>query len=794
MPWPVHPTGFFGAADVDTYKVERSLRFNSADSAYLSRTPASAGNRKTWTWSGWVKRASIADSGETFFTGYSATTDETFLTWNADTIRFFSRTSNLTTAQLDTSALYRDISAWYHVVLSVDTTQATASSRLKLYVNGSEVTAFGVSTYPSQNSDFWVNNTVAHNIGRRGNAINYLSSYLTEINFIDGQALTPSSFGETDSVTGRWKVKKYSGTYGTNGFYLNFADNSGTTATTLGKDLSGNGNNWTPNNFSVTAGAGNDSLLDSPTNSGTSGNYCVVNPLKNDTSFTSTNGNLDVTLANETGGRSCSGTFAISYGKFYWEATVTANAGNRAGVGIATSETSTANYSGSYSSGYTYEGSTGDKITNGTSSSYGSTFTTNDVIGVALDMDNGSLVFYKNGSSQGTAYSGLSGVFNPRFDNTGNVASTSVSYSINFGQRPFAYTAPTGFKALCTTNLPTPTIKKPSTAMDVVTYTGTGASNSISSLGFSPDLVWIKNRGTTTDHALYDTVRGATIQLSSNTTGAEATSSTGLTAFGSSGFTLGTSSLVNTSGTQYVAWAWDAGSTTSTNNSGTITSTVSVNPTAGFSIVSYTGTGANATVGHGLGVAPKMVIIKSRSQGGSAAWSWVVWHSSFSGLEYAILNSTAAKASASTIWNSTAPSSSLFNIGTDAVANSSTVTYIAYCFSEIEGYSKFGSYTGNGSSDGPFVWCGFRPRWVMIKRTDSTGGWTIIDSSRDTYNISGSEIQANTSAAEATGQSSLDAISGGFKMRNTAIAENASGGTYIFAAFAESPFKYARAR
>jgi hypothetical protein len=328
--------------------------------------------------------------------------------------------------------------------------------------------------------------------------------------------------------------------------------------------------------------------------------------------------------------------------------------------------------------------------------------------------------------------------------------------------------------------------------MDALAYTGTGASNAISSLGFSPDLVWIKNRGTTTDHALYDIVRGAQAQLSSNTTGSEVTSSSGLTAFDSAGFTIGTSSLVNTSGTQYVAWSWDAGEATSTNTSGSITSTVSANPQAGFSIVSYTGTGANATVGHGLGVAPKMVIVKARNQSG-LSYSWVVWHSALSGSEYLILNLTQAKASASTVWNSAIPTASAVNLGTDAVTNGSAVNYISYCFAEIEGYSKFGSYTGNGSSDGPFVWCGFRPRWVMHKRTDTTGAWIIFDTSRDVFNAPSKYILPNSSNSEASG-TVYDINSNGIKIRDSSSDNNASGGTYIFAAFAESPFKYARAR
>jgi len=503
----------------------------------------------------------------------------------------------------------------------------------------------------------------------------YFDGYLAEYYLIDGQALSPSSFGETDAITGRWKARAYGGTYGNNGFYLSFKDNTSTT--TLGYDDAGS-NDWTLNNFSVTAGTGNDSLVDSPTNYGTDtgvggnvrGNYCTLS---------------------------------------------------------------------------------------------------------AID------VFYKNGTSQGTAFTDIAGSQWTAFIQGEGVV------NCNFGQRTFAYAAPTGFKTLCTQNLPQPTIQKPNKYMDALTYTGTGASNAISSLGFSPDLVWIKNRGTTTDHALYDTTRGTQAQISSNSTAVEVTSSSGLTAFDSAGFTIGTSSLVNTSGTQYVAWSWDAGSTTSTNTSGSIASTVRANQQTGFSVVSFTATGANSTVGHGLGVSPKMIITKPRNN----ANDWYVYHEGSGANKYLVLNSTTGAITDNLIWQNTSPTSSVFYIGSGGFPNN--WTEIAYCFSEIEGYSKFGSYTGNGSADGPFVWCGFRPRFFLWKRYNTTGAWNILDTARDTFNLSGKALFPHLSNAEFSG-SVMDINSNGVKLRDSSADNNASGGTYIFAAFAESPFKYARAR
>jgi hypothetical protein len=795
MPWPVHPTGFFGArGDSDTYRIERSLRFNSDDSAYLIGPLGSDGNRKTWTFSAWVKRGSLGS--RQFIMGNASASGTNGFSIEFDAANCINLGNYTTgyTNRLTTNAVFRDVASWYHIVFAHDTTQATNSDRFKLYVNGSLLTSFSTATYPTLDYEGYVNLAVrALTIGRAGeyNSL-YFDGYLTEIHFIEGQALTPSSFGETDAITGRWKAKAYSGTYGTKGFYLKFADNSGTTSTTLGKDSSGNGNNHTPNNFSVTAGAGNDSLVDSPTNYGSDtgvggevrGNYATLNPIS-----TIKGTIIDGNLRTNGGDRGSISTIGMSSGKWFCEMYVT-TVGAESTLGVSQGLNILNTYVGATSDSWGYR-SNGPKYNNAISANYGSSYTSGDKIGCAFDADNGILEFYKNGVSQGTAYTGLtSGPY--YFATSGRSATSANDVTINFGQQAWAHTPPSGFKALCTQNLTQPTIQKPSKYMDALAYTGTGASNSISSLGFSPDLVWIKNRGTTTDHALYDIVRGAQAQLSSNTTGSEVTSSSGLTAFDSAGFTIGTSSLVNTSGTQYVSWSWDAGSTNSTNTSGSITSTVRANPQAGFSIVSYTGNGtAGATIGHGLGSSPKMMIVKSRSRAGD---NWDVYHASIGATGRLYLNLTNATDTSIAPWNNTAPTSSVFSVGTAGDTNANTVTYIAYCFAEIEGYSKIGSYTGNGSSDGPFVWCGFRPRWVLIKTTNQVDvGWIQHDSARNTSNLSASRLRPNTSDAQ-TSDNGIDILSNGFKMRSADGSTNASGSTFIFAAFAESPFKYARAR
>jgi hypothetical protein len=706
----------------------------------LSRTPASAGNRKTWTWSGWVKRTKLASKGTLFTCRNGISPDSVTLYFQFDSDDTFYLATNFTPKpSIRTTQLFRDPSSWYHVVVSTDTTQATASNRIRIYINGTQVTSFSTSTYPDQNADLGINQTAEHQIGSYFGPSELLDGYLTEIIFIDGQALTPSSFGETDAITGRWKAKSYGGTYGTNGFYLNFSDNSSLTTTSnvgIGKDFSGNTNYWATNGISITAGAGNDSLVDSPTNygggTGTVGNFCTWNPLINGDS--AANGNLDVT--NDT----ARGNHELMKYDAYWEVTSTGGT-CLAGI-ISTAATST--------------------ITVGSAKTFGFKLSEAGVFEYANITDGSSF------TSQATAIT-------PPFPYASTGA--SITASINCGQRAFAGTLPTGYKPICTTSLDQPTIQKPSTAMDVVTYTGTGASQSISSLGFSPDLVWIKGRSGATDHALYDTTRGATFDLVANSTAAQTTQAQGLTAFGSNGFTVGTLAKLNTNTSTYVAWAWDE------------------TALDGFDIVSYAGNSSTQNISHGLGVSPSMIIVKTYSPSvDSGEGNWCVYHKSLGANKFVYLDLTNAAVTSTTIWNNTSPTASVFSLGNDNNVNKTGKTQIAYCFAEIEGFSRFGSYTGNGSSDGPFVWCGFRPRWVMQKRTDSSDNWNIFDTSRSSFNVTKANLEADTSDAESTANDFMDILSNGFKLKANLTSSNASGGTYIFAAFAESPFKYARAR
>jgi hypothetical protein len=375
---------------------------------------------------------------------------------------------------------------------------------------------------------------------------------------------------------------------------------------------------------------------------------------------------------------------------------------------------------------------------------------------------------------------------------------------MNYGQRAFVYTAPSGYKALCTQNLPTPTISNGANYMAASLYTGNGTSqslvNTVNGISFQPDLVWTKCRSTVNNHGLLDSVRGISRWLGSNTTQAEDyTAGAYVTAFNSNGFSVGVGGVSNENGQTYVGWQWKASGSTVSNTLGSITSTVSANTTAGFSIVTYTGNGTvGATVGHGLGVTPGMVIVKSRSA--TADWPVKIlpYMAGGSRLELSTTNAITTEAAGSgSLWNATNPNSTVITLGNQAMTNTNGTTYVAYCFAAITGYSAFGSYTGNGSAtDGPFVYCGFRPRWVMVKRTDAGGArWAIADTSRSPYNVGSQMLYADASNAEDTGSgATYDIVSNGFKIRAVDGNWNTSGGTYIYAAFAENPFTISRAR
>ena len=1022
--------GSFAAAG--GYQIERSLRFNASDSSYLSRTPSSAGNQKTFTFSTWLKLSDIGTGKQTIFSaGNNSALGQCLLEYDGSYQQLWFRSSvagGTMSAAAYTTGLFRDPSAWYHLVMSVDTTQGTAADRVKLYINGVSQ-AFVTYSIPL-NGVCAINSASLHKIGRSvSTSSDYLNSYLADVHFIDGQALAPTDFGELDD-NNVWQPKEFAGTYGwfdqsqtwsslwsttgtiygsaaalhdatistasyfqidnsgtftlptalpvtslrfytqvygsggtvsvngtnvtsqlqstgiawseitgftslstiavtgnndgnnligwyaielngkllfdsgisgiaDNSFHLPFTDNSsnaalgydangttryrfdvtgtaiastvsnlfdgststavdGTAATVMTFTpstpiaysssvevytassqttrtyslnggtgvtnaannwtslVSGSGtitsisqtpnsgyshswsairvdgtiltdpNDWTVNNLSVAAGAGNDSLVDSPTNgtqidSGAGGevvgNYCIWNPLGITTS-TLTNGNLEVSLNGSS--NLVYGSIGVTSGKWYWE--VTPTSGSIGMIGIVDLKVAESLMKYDQTGGiyiYQYQGSLygglGRSSVNATS--YGTAIAANDVVGVALDMDNGQIQFYKNGSGFGQTSLSLSGKrIAPGFNNGGG----AVAATANFGQRPFSYTAPSGYKALNTANLPTPTIPDGSLYFDTKLFNANNGTQTISGYNFSPDLVWTKSRANAYAHQLWDQVRGANKALMPNETSVEANLNNSL-AFTSDGFTSSTNNNANYSSGGSVAWAWDGGTSTVTNNDGSIASQVRANPSAGFSIVSYSGNSTSgATVGHSLNSKPELIIIKATN----TAQGWATYHGSVGANKYLQLNANGAAATYSGFMNSTEPTTSVFSLGNDNFVNTGS-NYIAYCFAPVAGYSAMGSY---GSSSA-FAYTGFRPAFLVIKSTSSNRNWMLIDSARDQFNAADAVLLPSGSDAEDDNSVyAVDFLSNGFKIRGS-NGQITGDSEYIYWCIAENPFQ-----
>ena len=775
------------------YQISNSLRFNDGDSPKLEFTPSSTGNNQTFTFSFWFKRGNLGGTQSLFYTDNNGSGSTDFLIFLSTSDQFSVGFLDAPQYYLRPSMVLRDTSAWYHAVVSVDTTQATASNRLKVYINGIEPTDFAIDNRSSlpQNTNLDVNKQAVHRISGYGST-SYFDGYIAEYYFIDGQALSPTDFGEFDEDSGVWKPKQYAGTYGTNGFYLKF-NNTGN----MGEDSSGNDNTWTPTNLSGTT----DVTTDTPTN-----NFNTLNPLSYLTAgggVAWSEGNCRVEMTSTATDLMCNGTFAVSSGKWYFEWKVT-DLNVYGGIHDADAPLTSNNYNNSslvYMRGGTSLQAPVD-VTGLTS------IATNDIVSMFVDLDNFTVKTAVNGVDDGYTKSIEQKTYT--FGNCTNGSSaSSAGAQFNFGNPSFTissgnsdangygnfeYSPNDGtydYLALCTQNLATelsPTIDDGSQYFNTVLYSGDDVDGrTVTGVGFNPDWTWIKRRSASADHMVADTSRGTNANLHTNATNAEFNPITdkqggGIGSLTTDGFILeqGISSMnnVNDTGSTYVAWNWKANAgSTSSNTDGSITSTVQANTTAGFSIVTYTGTTGGLTVGHGLGTTPKVVLYKRRD----SADNWIYWTTQIDGsYDYLVLNSTSAKtdSAAQTFTSSTF-------IDTGGVAG----TFVAYCFAEIEGYSKFGSYTGNGSSDGTFIYTGFRPAFVIVKRSDGSGfSWGIYDNKRPEYNLVDRYLMADQSIAEQSGNNQLDLLSNGIKMKSSNGGTNTSGAAYIYMAFAENPF------
>ena len=787
-------------------EIAGSLRFNDDDSADLSRTFTSEGDRTKWTWSAWVKRANISLSEEAtlFSSHFGASTSGSF-SFRFDTDDTL-EVVQYTTVRRKTNAVYRDTSAWYHIVLQVDTN----GDFFTIWVNGEQVTSFSTSSNPSVGSNVGVNYSTQHTIGRNDAAVNkFFDGYLAEVHFLNGIAATADNFGETKS--GIWVAKAYTGEHDsaaqitagtTNGFYLDFADSAA-----IGDDESGNGNDWTPNNFTAS-----DVVLDSPTD-----NFPTLNPLSLG-SQTLDNGNLEV-VGSTTAWSHARATQSPATGKWYCETTIifeNDGATDRIGVGVINIDTLTlanlapTEYLGETADSWAYF-ENGTVYNSGANTGTTTTYTTGDVIGMALDLDSATqtITWYKNNTEI---------VQKNLADGRWTFGVTTYHIgegAINFGQQTFAYTPPTDYLALSTANLPDPSIdpaedETPDDYFNTVLYTGDGTAigsggKAVTGVGFQPDWVWIKNRDATDSHSWYDVVRGVTKQLECDNSAVQTTEAESLTTFGADGFTLGSLAQVNTNTEDYASWSWKAGGSGSTIAAGsidgtnpTIASTVSASQKAGISIVKWTGNATtNATVDHGLDAKPKVAIIKNMGQ--TITWQVNIAAEVDGTAKYIRLDLSDHAYTLAGYLTVIGDQTFTFTGTSDATRqyNNRTQDYIAYCFTDVEGYSRIGSYKGNNTADNVFVYTGFRPAWIMIKNIDlsATGSWAVWDTKRNTFNVSNTILSPDTTAADSSTDvtNSIDILSNGFKVRGaTSLTGDAV--NYLYMAFAEQPFKYSNAR
>ena len=834
----------------------QSLRLNRASNADLTRTQVTGTSRKKWTISVWVKRGLITTGSQVLLGAFASSYSDFFYFDSNDRLEM----ALANAYNVRTTSKFRDPSAWYHVHCIVDAAQGSNANKLQIRVNGVlQTLEVSYGSYPADQDYAFNNNNIVMTLGGLTNFSSYeFDGYMSEFNYVDGATVAYTNFGETKN--GIWIAKEpVVSDYGNNGFRLQFANTGeattgeGTTTTTnIGDDSSGSGHNFAVNNIDDF-----DCVLDSPEN-----NFATLNALDKRGTVTIAEGSLKATLA---GNGNITATIAPASGKWYWE--VYLNDYTNPYIGVQPVGTSATGYSQdavalNNSGDIFYDQTTQSGAFDGSPG-----WANTNIISVAYDVDNNKIWWALNGqfysanaSSESTIAYSVVEAGNSAYDLSSQVthgvaflgsSADNGIVTINFGQDAsfagvltgtdvgdetdgegfglFKYAPPSGFLALCTANLPEPTIGANSTTQagdyfNTVLYEGTGydSDGTYTQLGqdvvvgFKPDWVWIKNRDKSNhNHSLFDSNRGATKRLMTNYSNAEGTEGTALTDFDvtGGGFTLGVNNEVNENDDNFVSWNWKAnGGTTSTISVGdvstgvpSIASTVQANTTAGFSIVTYTGDNASsATLGHGLGVVPAMIIVKMRN----GANHWAVYHQSLGNTKSAYLSLTQGPDTNISFWNNTSPTSSIFTIGTDNIVNASN-TYVAYCFAEVEGYSKFGLYTGNSSDDGAFVFLGFKPAWVMIKSSSAAGdftSWTIYDNKRKTFNDdlgdNSNPLYANKAAPEgergngttdiSTNGNSLDFLSNGFKCRDNANEINQTN-TYIYMAFAEQPFKYANA-
>ena len=820
-----------GGGGFYTHQIANSLRNSAAQDGNLTFTAGTPTSSTTFTMSYWVKRYNTSGGGSDNLVFTTGTGGGTYLFWGFQATDFNLQPAggNWAGGSMNSDAMYRDTSAWYHQVLTFDSTNSTQADRLKVYVNGERITSWSSESVTSaigasEAFSFINEDGVVQAFGGlsgKGHGTVGADLQLAEIVFNDGQAYGPDSYGETKN--GVWIPKDPSGlTFGNNGYWLNFASSGD-----LGNDVSGNNNDFTVANI-----AAHDQMLDSPTfGSEGSANFPAFSPLYYTQSTNITEGNLDfVSTGNIEGGLTNAVIPAGEATVYYFEWCVTVSGGGHEvyiGVNGLNIDMSGSSERGgrdeatcwgflTQPSGYQYvqAGSFDGR------SEVSLTISTGDVVGMVIDRANTTIKWYINNSlkvtstnliatgdlavwsGKGGGTTNVGGILNAGQDSSFAGQKTAGGNADSNGFGDFFYTPPTGTVGYCTGNLPVADEIDPAQTDDnypqklfsPILYTGNGSTQNITGVGFKPDLAWIKRRNATQSHRLADSTRGAKTLYPDDSIDEDDMA----ISYTSDGFDWGSGTGVannaNANGGTYAAWNWRAnGGTTAANTVGGTDSVTQVDPSKALSIVTYTGfsgSSGSSTVGHGMGVVPQLIIHKARSASGG----WWTQNASTTNANYFLeLNDTRAQTelAAGTYGAMSRPTIAVFSInGVDGVGGESR-TYIAYCFANIEGYCKVGSYEGNGNANGTFVNTGFRPAWIMTKSVDSTSDWQMFDDKRLGYNVDNNELQANEAAAEAT-TDMIDILSNGFKLRIATDPNVAE--TYIYMAFAENPFKYATAR
>jgi len=735
---------------------------NTSNSGRLTRTFGSPTSQHIFTISTWIKRGdpSRGDAYDILDAGGSGTNNQL---WMYDNLNMYGEAMYFSTTNI-----FRDVSAWYHIVVACDSS-LSGSNKIKVYVNGDEVTQFTTDARASFPGSGKFNSASAHSWGGGAPQTNYFDGYIAESYFIDGQALSPLSFGERSPVTNTWVPKKYSGTYGNNGSYLNYSNTS-----SLGSDFSGRGNNYTvTGNVFASKDVPYPNILDTLI-----GNYAVWDTAAPYYSSTS-RGNTRVTCSV---GSAAPSTMFVNSGKWYWEVKWVSGANPR--IGVININGLGQDLGGSVNT-WTRLNSPSRVYHNGSTSNYGTDISVGDTIMCALNIDTGNIWYGKNGTWEASGNPATGS--NPSQSFTaGQTMSPAISsgggtpsFEANFGSLGFTHTPPDGFKAINTSNITEPPIKKSTSYFKATSYVGNGTSKVISGLGFSPNLVMLRSRagGST---GVHDTVRssGGTIPvIYTNQDAAQSAGGSYLTSFNSDGYTINSNTSGNASGTNFMGWSWKE------------------DAVAGMDIVTYTGNGSSIqTVAHNLSAVPRFILIKPTS----FIDAWFIWHTGMSSGTSARFTTNTPGADFSNAFGNTLPNSSNFFVGGSGTnfTSASGQSYVSYLWTEIPGFSRFGTYTGNGNANGPFVHLGFKPAWLLIKNISNNEQWAVMDSERPTppgNNTTGNFIPLQSTGAEDTNASfhQIDKLGNGFKIRGASQELiNLNGSTYIYAAFAESPFKY----